>query len=346
MIAKDHVAPATQDRFQRAGDDAERQMAFYLKRAFADDPNVHVFHNLRLEDGGDAAQIDHLVLHRNGAILIESKSVTSSVHINERDEWSREWNGRWNGMPSPVLQARRQADFLRKLLRARHEELLSKAVFGLVQRGFSMFVFDVVVAISDQGVVQCRGPLQEVRKADQVVDRVRELIREQIGLASPLSKDPRAKEWGMTLRPEEFTRTSAFLRASHRGLVPKVDPRTPPPALPEVKSGGRSQAPMRQAGGESFLAIGPVNSPVKPSREAKPAAGSGFTCQKCQGGKLEAVYGKYGYYFKCLDCVGNTRIEIKCEQCHGKARTRKERQQFFAECAACSTSRLYFTNPG
>ncbi len=343
MIAKDHVAPATQDRFQRAGDDAERQMAFYLKRAFADDPSLHVFHNLRLEDGGDATQIDHLVLHRNGAILIESKSVTSSVRINERDEWSREWNGRWSGMPSPVLQARRQADFLRKLLRARHAELLSKAVFGLVQRGFGMFVFDVVVAISDQGVVQYRGQLLEVRKADQVVDRVRELIREQTGLASPLSKDPRAKEWGMTLRPEEFTRTSAFLRASHRDPVPKVEPRTPPPALP---SGGRHQVPARQAGGEPYLAIGPVNPPVTPSRVANPTAGPSFTCQKCQGGRLEVAYGKYGYYFKCLDCEGNTRIEMKCEQCHGKARTRKERQQFFAECAACSTSRLYFTNPG
>ena len=61
-------------------------MAFYLKWAFADDPGVHVFHNLRLEVGSDAAQIDHLILHRGGAVIIESKSVTSSVRINERDE--------------------------------------------------------------------------------------------------------------------------------------------------------------------------------------------------------------------------------------------------------------------
>jgi len=344
MIAKDHVAPATQDRFQRAGDEAERQMAFYLKRAFADDPGVHVFHNLRLEADGDAAQIDHLILHRSGAIIIESKSVTSSVRINERDEWTREWNGRWTGMPSPVLQAKRQADFLRKVLRARREELMSKAIFGLVQRGFGMFVFDVVVAISDQGVIQCRGQLSDVRKADQVVDRVRELIREQAGLASLTSKDPRSKEWGMTLRPEEFTRTSAFLRASHRDRTAAVQPVSLPSGL-EQKTSGRHQPAERQETGTAYLAVGPVSAP-KTAVHTRPAvATSGFSCQKCHGTRLEITYGKYGYYFKCLDCEENTRIEVKCEQCQGKARTRKERQKFFAECAPCGTSRLYFINP-
>jgi len=91
-------------------------MAFYLKRAFADDPGVHVFQNLRLEADGDASQIDHLILHGSRAIVIESKSATSSVRINERDEWKKEWNGRSTDMPSPVLQTRRQGDFMRKVL--------------------------------------------------------------------------------------------------------------------------------------------------------------------------------------------------------------------------------------
>ncbi|ULH17923.1 hypothetical protein MF271_23415 (plasmid) [Deinococcus sp. KNUC1210] len=94
-------------------------------------------------------------------------------------------------------------------MRARYAELLDKALFGLVQRGFGMFVFDVVVAISDQAVIEHRDELPEVRKADQVVDRVRDLRRKQAALAHPMSKDPRAKEWGMTLKPEELIRTSA-----------------------------------------------------------------------------------------------------------------------------------------
>ena len=348
MIAKEYTASPTQDRFQRAGDEAEKQMAFYLKRAFGDDPAVQIFHNLRLEDGSEVAQIDHLVLHRNGAVIVESKSVTSSVRINERDEWTREWNGRWTGMPSPVLQARRQADLLRKMLRARREELLSKAIFGLVQRGYGMFVFDVVVAISDQGVIQHRGALPDVRKADQVPERVRELMREQAALASPMSKDPRSKEWGMTLKPEEMTRTVAFLRAAHRersaapaSLTASVESASPPPP----QTHGRHVLPKRTAQSESYMAVGPVDAAPVPSAPVDPAF-SAFTCQQCSSTQLEITYGKYGYYFKCSACDCNTRIELKCPGCAGKPRTRKSGREFFSECAPCNYSKWYFTNPG
>ena len=100
MIAKEYTARPPNDQIQRAGDEAEKQMAFYLKRAFGDDPAVQVFHNLRLEDGEKVAQIDHLVLHRNGAVIVESKSVMSSMRINELDEWTWDWNGRWTCLPS------------------------------------------------------------------------------------------------------------------------------------------------------------------------------------------------------------------------------------------------------
>ncbi|GGR34624.1 nuclease-related domain-containing protein [Deinococcus ruber] len=346
MIAKDYTAAAATDRLQRAGDDAEKQMAFYLKRAFGDDPAVHVFHSLRLEDGQDAAQIDHLVLHRSGAIIIESKSVTSAVSINERDEWTRQWNGRWTGMPSPVLQAKRQADFLRKQLNAHREDLLGKAMFGLVQKGFRAFVIDVVVAISDQGVIQYRGQLPEVRKADQVVDRVRELMREQAGLSHPMSKDPRSKDWGITLKPEELVRTTAYLRNAHRDKqlnsgganTASVAPRSGEPAAAQ----GQSVVPS--AVRDVYTAVGPVTAPkATPSRVTSSA--STFTCSKCASERLEVAYGQYGYYFKCLACDGNTRIDLKCQTCGGKLRTRKSQRLFFAECKTCDTSKLYFTNP-
>ena len=68
------------DKFADAGAKAEAQMAFYLKRAFSDDPDVWVFNDLRFRsDEEDVAQVDHLVMHRSGFIVIESKSVTSKV---------------------------------------------------------------------------------------------------------------------------------------------------------------------------------------------------------------------------------------------------------------------------
>ncbi|WP_309570034.1 hypothetical protein [Deinococcus sp.] len=56
MIAKEHHAAPTTDRFQRAGDNAERQMAHYLRRVFAEPTEIHVFNNLCVEHGGEVAQ--------------------------------------------------------------------------------------------------------------------------------------------------------------------------------------------------------------------------------------------------------------------------------------------------
>ncbi len=319
MIVKDRPAHPHTDPLRRAGDRAETQMAHYLKRAFASDPAVHVFHDLRLEHEGEVAQLDHLILHRSGAIVVESKSVTSAVRINERDEWARLWNGRWTGMPSPVLQARRQADHLRKLLDAHREALLGTFMFGLVQKGFGAFIVDVVVAISDDGVVEHRGTLAEVRKADQVPDRVKALMQEHQRLARPLSADPRSKAWGLTISPEEFVRVSAFLRAKHH------DPRAEAASTQVTHPTGRAAEPP-----------GAANTPAAP--------GGSFACRHCHSPEVQVTYGKYGYYFKCTACEGNTPITVRCETCGEKARTRKSGNAFFADCSGCHTSTQYFTN--
>ena len=94
------------DPRRRAGYEAEKQMAHYLGRAFGADRRVAVLHGLRLEDearpdvdgGPSVAQIDHLVLHRYGAFIVESKSCTGSVRISAsasgQDEWAVKPRGR------------------------------------------------------------------------------------------------------------------------------------------------------------------------------------------------------------------------------------------------------------
>ncbi len=352
MIVKDHQAAPTSDKAQRAGDAAEKQMAFYLRRAYGSQPDVHVFHNLRFERGDDAAQIDHLILHRGGAIIVESKSVTSAVRINERNEWARQWNGRWSGMPSPVLQANRQANFLRAFLEAHKEELLGKALFGLRQKSFRAFVIDVVVAISDQGVVQHKGKLPDVRKADQVPERIQELIAEHLRLAHPLSKDPRSTDWGVTITPEEFARVSAFLRARHTPRVQEGQPTelasavTAPPAHAEPY--GRHAAPTPEASSsptESVDRQPPVaQEPASPGSTVTSSGPSAAACRHCESPTVEVAYGKYGYYIKCLHCDGNTRIQLTCPTCQAKVKLRKAGPEFFAECSACQSSTLYHRN--
>jgi len=315
MIVKTHESKPAQDKLQRAGDEAERQMAFYLKRAFGDQPDVHVFHNLRFEHGGEVAQIDHLIFHRSGFIIVESKSVTSAVRINEREEWTRHWDGNWKGMASPVLQARRQADVLRAFLQAHKEELRGKVLLGLRQGGYTRFMIDVVVAISDQGVIEHQGALTEVRKADQVPDRIKELIADHVQLTRPFSRDKRANDWGFVLPVQDFVRTSAFLKARHQEKEPvRAAPR---PTLPRPS--------------------------VAPAPQRRAAPSTTFVCRRCQSSALDVAFG-HSYYFKCRDCQASTPIHLNCPTCQGQQRTRKSGKQFFAECATCQRSELYFVN--
>jgi len=101
MIVKPYErTQAHKDPRRRSGSAAERQMAHYLNRTFSGDESVFVLHGLRFEDRDQpeqdgshgVCQIDHLVVHRWGLFVVESKSVTEEVRIasdgSGGDEWS------------------------------------------------------------------------------------------------------------------------------------------------------------------------------------------------------------------------------------------------------------------
>lgn len=68
-------------------------------------------------------------------------------------------------------------------------------------------------------------------------------------------------------------------------------------------------------------------------------------CRKCGADDLFIQYGRFGYYFKCNTCQGNTPIKIGCGHPGHKERIRKDKRNFYRECADCQTSQLYFVNP-
>ena len=85
-----------------------------LKRYFGDSRDLFIINDLHLDDLGDKAQIDHLIIHKFGFLIIESKSVSTTVSINDYGEWTRHYNGQ-QGMQSPISQAKLQASALRGL---------------------------------------------------------------------------------------------------------------------------------------------------------------------------------------------------------------------------------------
>jgi Nuclease-related domain len=322
MIVKDLDPFTSTDKLERAGRAAEEQLSFYLQREFSRDTSIRVFNNVRLERQREVAQLDHLILYRHGAIIIESKSSHGEVRINQHGEWSRGFNGRFSGMPSPILQAQRQGQILRLLLQDHATELLDK-VFGVIQKQFGALHLQVIVAISDTGVIQRpKGQaLEEVCKADQVPQKARATIARLKEANSPLGLLKLSGEGGYSLSDAELERITAFLLKQHRPLksAPVVREVATPPAPPVVPAS--------------------VNSSLVVSI-AK------LACRHCSSDRLEIVFGQYGYYFKCHGCQGNTPIQTTpCPSCQGKVKVRKAKLEFFLDCPNCRSSHHYYTNP-
>jgi len=53
---------------------------------------------------------------------------------------------------------------------------------------------------------------------------------------------------------------------------------------------------------------------------------------------------KYGYYFKCLFCDGNTAIKLTCSNSNCKPKNKKRKLNFYKACMSCGKDELFFVN--
>lgn len=318
MIYKELDPFQGRDKFEVAGRKAEEQMAFYLRRFFAKSDDVDVLNYLRIELGGEVAQMDHLVLHPYGLLIVESKSVSGSVQIKNDGQWIRWFGKQPSGMRSPITQAKMQAMLLRDLL---NDKVKQKSFFDNVR-------LDVLVAISDTGTIQwpASGALPEVCKADQVherilgrVDQFRRLRREADILA-PRHRQVIADFLCKVHRPFVTTPHVAEPSAPYAAVTPAVTP-----------THAKVAEPMPTP-----------SAPMGPSEKAGSLPDK--ACKHCRSSDLEVRYGQYGYYFYCRSCQKNTAIRFACPACGSEGRIRKAGKEFFAECKACDASALYHSN--
>lgn len=349
----------------RAGVEAERQMAHYLHRAFVTDPDIFVLNDIRLVDPDQpehdgqpgVCQVDHLVLHRWGALVIESKSVTDEVAVQGDgaggDEWTRKYRGREQGFASPIQQARRQGEFLRVFLQSHRTELLGKIVPGLRtlakvihgtdQRGFRDMPIQIVVAISDGGKIRRMNNWTEpttpfrtfVSKADLVPGKIREEFAKHRA-AWKLSNATKS-EYGMWwMKAEEVGVVAEYLLTSHKPRVTTAAPECEPPHMPPLGSPEKA-IPKQSAVSQSVAA-------------SKPSVGA--SCKQCAGTDLVAKWGKYGYYWACNACNTNTAMPAICSACgaegqRGKTvKIRKDGPKFYRACEQCSIEEMIWTAAG
>jgi len=342
MIEKDLEPFTGNDPLARAGRKAEEQIAFYLRRALADEPDIHVFNNLRLAQDGDAAQMDHLILHAQGLVIIESKSVSDSVEIDAHGRWTRWWNRRPQGMASPIRQAELQADFLLRYL-DRHALPLLAALSPRPVR-FADRRIDVLVAISDRGRINVKKGAEmppEICKADEVIERLGAILSRGGGLSRLLLGGAAA------LKPSERLTIAEFLLDHHTpvGGQARKDAKVPPPRLePGVVAG------FAEPVGRGFVSPTPSprpapSPPAAASAALIPGRARAASCKACGSNALSIQYGKFGYYWKCRDCGGNTKLLPQCPQCGTLGRTAKRELEFAVDCAQCGPV-LFHVNEG
>jgi Nuclease-related domain./Topoisomerase DNA binding C4 zinc finger. len=347
MILKEKQFITQTDRRLVAGCAAEKQMAFYLKREFGAEKDIWVINDLRIGHGGEFAQIDHLLVSQWGLFIVESKSVTESVHINAHGEWAREYGGKLDGMPSPVLQAEAQGRILRHLLLANKRELLG-TIAGMQKRVW-LLPLHSYVAISDSGIIHRGVDLPQVMKADAVAPAIRAWLRKCSLVKELFSLSLEIKPGGWKMSKRETEVISKFLLSSHTPLHAPVtttdikhfesDPISTQEktiregqTCPEcgqhvlvrksITRGGASKRDFLACEGypKSCKAIYPLpainpTKPLKPATDTKSGSGSsdaavyevGDACPWCKEGKLVERKGKSIF----LGC-SNYGTRLKC----------------------------------
>jgi len=323
MIIRPFNAPEPSDARLHAGWEAEKETAHYLDRQFGPFADIRLFHGLRfpthLDD--DAAQIDHLILYRHGIAIIETKSVSGTLHVDGHKQWVRRWRSRSgrsgeSNIPSPVLQAERQATALRRLLGSARPPLMDKMA-GLLQKSFRAFPIVPYIGISVGGRFEGEtAPFDgRVMKADEVADAVIAQIdkhRKGSGLRGLLLAKPEDCTV-FTLNDGELDRITAYLSGQHtdRGRAaspsPPVATATKPPPEPS----------------EDNSAV------LAPSRLQKRDR---LICTKCgEERRIEVVY-RRDYCLLCHACQGYTALGRACGFCAKAATIRKDGPEFYRDC--------------
>lgn len=296
-----------------AGDKQERDVAYYLRRAFADSEEFFVFNDFSFSYMGENAQIDHLVVHKMGFAILESKSIHGEVKVNKQGEWSRSYQGNWAGIPSPIKQAEMQKTLLKAVLRDRAEEFIGK-FFGM-QQGVGGRRWNTFCVVSNNCILHRDDIPEEINKQVIKSESIAEAVK------------------SLTVRKGWLDSAPAFSKKELESIVNFL--------LNEV--GDRSGDDKSKAGGKEIVEPAVVE---RTNVAVTPLVGGEngqIKCKKCgEQERLLGQYGRFGYYVKCVACDTNTSMKMPCLKCGStNMRVTKSKDEYFANCS-CSEPYLLF----
>lgn len=179
------------DPFRGSPDDvaariAADRMAYALRHRYRRSREVDVLNGLRVGQGGTVSQIDHLLLHGHGLLIVERLPAAQRVRIDFDGQWTVWRNVGPRQIPSPITGAYVQALMLKALLDRR-----------VHQRGyFDQLELDVLVVVDDACEIEwpASGAMVEVCRRDDVAERVAQRVAQCQGHAvrpPPLTESER-----------------------------------------------------------------------------------------------------------------------------------------------------------
>lgn len=322
MILKTKSPQSAQSPQAAAGLKQEQNVAFFLRRAYKDNPEVLVINDFKFSFNDETAQIDHLIIYTYGFVLIESKSIRGHVKVNKQGEWTRSYNKQWSGMPSPIKQVELQQALLKQLLNHNRLEVLGK-MFGIKQ-GFSGRCWDHLCVVSSDAIIDRKSMPKAVSeklvKSEFLVDKTKEVMN----IRNKFMRVVNIADSRPYFNKEELDSIGSFLINQHLDttvealLTPQASSRlTQPIAKPVVTTPQSIEQPYVV--------------------EATTMIRVALQCKHCgESNNYTPMYGKFGYYIKCSQCTKNTPMKRACPQCSSKnTRVKKSKETYTLNCQEC-----------
>lgn len=257
----------------RAGVRGEAEAAYEIDFHYKAREGWAVIHDLRIEVGGRVAQIDHLLLNRLlDCYVLETKSFSEGLGVNEHGEFVRFFAGRPTGMPSPIEQNRKHISVLEDLFASNSLTLPTRLGMTLRPNCKSLIVVSAGARISRP---KADPPgIDELVKADQLKSRLDKEVEKAslLKLVAAETVQSLARQLAAHHKPAKLAVASRF------GL-----PEAPPCSAPvhiSALAAAQVRAPVRAP----EVASAPASrTPSAPNEQLAPAAAKTMSCDACAG---------------------------------------------------------------
>jgi Zn finger protein HypA/HybF involved in hydrogenase expression len=342
MILKTKTLQMTKTPQTIAGQKQEQDVAFFLRRAFKDNPEVLVINDFKFSFNDETAQIDHLIVYTYGFVLIESKSIKGHVKVNNQGEWTRSYNSQWSGMSSPIKQVELQQALLKEMLMHHRNDILSK-LLGIKQQGFNGRCWHYLCAVSSNAVIDRKTMPKEVSdklyKTEFLVDELKNIMNLKHKLIRFISVTDTRPDFSQ----QELDSIGQFLISQHiDSNIQQVDaapaqlkqiqaiPKRPE-LKPELEQGPKPASAPTHHLAQSTAAI------LAPVATLAPEQHPTLSCKHCgESTQYTPMYGKFGYYINCNQCSKNTSMKLPCPQCKSKnTKVTKRKETYTLNCVDC-----------